>query len=656
MADKFNKESLNITEEKLTQFKQLFPEVFSEGKVDFERLKLTLGEHTAISNERYVLNWANKSDAFTAIQTPTTKTLYPAVKESVNFDTTQNVFIEGENLEVLKILQKSYFGKIKMIYIDPPYNTGNDNFIYPDKFAETKEEYLKKIKEKDEEGYLLKEGLFRKNSKENGQFHSNWLNMMYPRLFLAKNLLKDDGVIFVSIDDNEVHNLRLLMNEVFGEDNFKAIFPRVTKKGGKSSEATAKNHDYVLMYSKNNSFADIIGIAHNDDGYSNQDEFFEERGFYKLNQTLDYDSLGWVKSLDYPIEIGEHVYYAGGSKEKYEERHSGKHGRADWGWRWSKDLFEFGFSNGFVELKDSGSRPRIYTKTYQNVKIEKVGNKYEIINIDRSKPLSTLEFIENKYSNDNATKVIDGVIGKGIFEYTKPPELISQLAHLINEKDFFVLDFFAGSGTTAQAVMELNKEDGGKRKFICVQLPEKTEETSEAFRAGYKTISEISAERIRRAIKKIETETKADNTMFKAEGKLDLGFKFYKLKESNFKTWRSDMVSTKEDLATTINMFEDALKDGAKETNILCELLLKRGYDLNVPVETAEVDKTKIYIVNNGELVVCLEKLSDKVISKILEIKPQRCLMLDSLFDGKDSLKTNTVLQLQDAEIDLTVV
>jgi adenine specific DNA methylase Mod len=248
----FSKESLNITEEKLNKFKQLFPEVFSEGKVDFERLKLILGRNASISNERYVLNWADKSEAFTAIQTPTTKTLYPVLEESVKFNSTENIFIEGENLEVLKILQKSYFGKIKMIYIDPPYNTGNDNFIYPDKFSETKEEYLKKIKEKDEQGYLLKEGLFRKNSKENGQFHSNWLNMMYPRLFLAKNLLlKDDGVIFISIDDNEVHNLRLLMNEIFGEENFVAQIIW-QKKFSPQNDATyfSNMHDYILCYAK----------------------------------------------------------------------------------------------------------------------------------------------------------------------------------------------------------------------------------------------------------------------------------------------------------------------------------------------------------------------------------------------------------------------
>jgi adenine specific DNA methylase Mod len=208
-------ESLNISKEKIEQLKQLFPEVLSEDKIDFEKLKLTLGEDVTIANERYVLNWAGKSDAFKVLQTPTTATLAPDRGDSILFDSTDNIFIEGENLEVLKVLQKSYYGKIKMIYIDPPYNTGNDSFIYPDKFSETKEEYLKRIGEKDEEGYLMKEGLFRKNSKENGQYHSNWLSMMYPRLFLAKNLLRDDGVIFVSIDDNEVQNLKLIMNEIF---------------------------------------------------------------------------------------------------------------------------------------------------------------------------------------------------------------------------------------------------------------------------------------------------------------------------------------------------------------------------------------------------------------------------------------------------------
>ena len=216
--------SLNITEEKLGQLKEIMPEAFTENKIDWEKLKAALGDDIEFKNERYVLNWAGKSDAFRALQSPSTDTLVPCKEESVNFDTTGNIFIEGENLEVLKVLQKAYFGKIKMIYIDPPYNTGNDNFIYPDKFSESKEEYLSRIGDKDETGFMTREGLFRKNSKDSGHYHSNWLSMMYPRLFLARNLLRDDGVIFVSIDDNEVHNLRLLMNEVFGEENFVAQF------------------------------------------------------------------------------------------------------------------------------------------------------------------------------------------------------------------------------------------------------------------------------------------------------------------------------------------------------------------------------------------------------------------------------------------------
>jgi len=212
--------SLNITEEKLNQLREIIPQAFTENRIDWEKLKAALGEDIEFKNERYVLNWAGKSEAFRVLQTPTTATLTPDKDESVNFDTTDNIFIEGENLEVLKVLQKSYFGKIKMIYIDPPYNTGNDQFIYPDKFSESKADYLNRIGDKDEKGNTTREGLFRKNSKESGHYHSNWLSMMYPRLFLARNLLREDGVIFVSIDDNEVHNLRLLMNEVFGEENF----------------------------------------------------------------------------------------------------------------------------------------------------------------------------------------------------------------------------------------------------------------------------------------------------------------------------------------------------------------------------------------------------------------------------------------------------
>jgi adenine-specific DNA-methyltransferase len=251
--------SLNITEEKINQLKEILPEAFTENKIDWEKLKAALGDDIEFKNERYVLNWAGKSDAFRALQTPSTDTLVPCKDESVNFDATGNIFIEGENLEVLKVLQKSYFGKIKMIYIDPPYNTGNDTFIYPDRFSESKDEYLNRIGDKDETGLMTREGLFRKNSKDSGHYHSNWLSMMYPRLFLARNLLRDDGVIFVSIDDNEVHNLRLLMNEVFGEENFRNAI--VIKRGAKSVQMQfetvdklGSGYETVLMYTKNANF------------------------------------------------------------------------------------------------------------------------------------------------------------------------------------------------------------------------------------------------------------------------------------------------------------------------------------------------------------------------------------------------------------------
>jgi adenine-specific DNA-methyltransferase len=296
--------SLDVTEEKLKQLKEILPEAFTESKIDWEKLKAALGEDVEFRNERYVLNWAGKSDAFRVLQSPTTATLVPCKDGSVNFDETENVFIEGENLEVLKVLQKSYFGTIKMIYIDPPYNTGNDNFIYPDKFSETKDEYLGRIGDKDETGYMTREGLFRKNSKDSGHYHSNWLSMMYPRLFLARNLLRADGVIFVSIDDNEAHNLRLLMNDVFGEENFVGQVVWKNKYGaGAKTKGFIEVHEYILCYSKQ----EIIDIASKlSDGQiqeydKNKDEKYGFRGGF-VTQPLMTNSLGDRENLQYTIE------------------------------------------------------------------------------------------------------------------------------------------------------------------------------------------------------------------------------------------------------------------------------------------------------------------------------------------------------------------
>lgn len=293
--------SLTPEQEKLNALRQVLPEVFAEGKVDWEKLKATLGEDINFSNERYVLNWAGKSEAFKVLQTPTTKTLTPAKKESVNFEETEHVFIEGENLEVLKVLQKSYFGKVKMIYIDPPYNTGNDSFIYPDKFSETKADYEKRVGDKDEEGYMTKDGMFKKNSKENGQYHSNWLNMMMPRLYLAKNLLKQDGVIFVSIDDNEVHNLRLLMNEIFGEENFiEQLIWKCRAGGGADSKFFSNDHEYILCYSKSIDEVERFYIDYTSEQLK-KFKLTDGKGKYFIKTLEMPEALGDRPNLQYPI-------------------------------------------------------------------------------------------------------------------------------------------------------------------------------------------------------------------------------------------------------------------------------------------------------------------------------------------------------------------
>ncbi len=472
--------SLDIREQQLNRLKELFPEVVSDGKVDWEKLRLALGEDITIDNERYVLNWAGKSDAFRAIQTPTTATLKPKRDQSVDFDTTQNIFIEGENLEVLKVLQKSYYGKVKMIYIDPPYNTGNDSFIYPDKFSESKDEYLKRIGDKDEAGYLTKEGFFRKNSKENGQYHSNWLSMMYPRLFLARNLLRDDGVIFVSIDDNEVHNLRLMMNEIFGEENFIAELVWQSRKGGGSDKGTmVTDHEYVIGYiksSKNDALSRIQIQAEELDRADKQGTYRRGRELNKWgsNSRREDRPTMW---FPIPGPNGEDVYPI---------RNDGSEGC----WRWGKKKMAKIVNEGNVDYESR--------KDGTFIVYEKIRSKDP-----RFKPYRT--WLANVSTTADGSKQLKDIFeGQKLMDFPKPADLVEHLVSIgTTNDDDILLDFFAGSGTTAQAVMELNKEDGGNRKFILVQLPEKTDEDSEACKAGYKTIADICRERIRRAIKSL---------------------------------------------------------------------------------------------------------------------------------------------------------
>lgn len=355
------------------------------------------------------------------------------------YNTSFNFLLEGDNLHSLKLLEKTHKGKVDVIYIDPPYNTGNKDFIYNDEFV----------------------------GREDSFRHSTWLSFLSERLRIAHKLLSPDGLIFVSIDDNEQAQLKLLMDEIFSEDNFIICMPRITKKSGKTTSAYAKNHDYILVYTKREQ--DIFVMEeHVDEAFKYEDEYVRERGKYKLNQTLDYDSLSYSSSLDYPLEIEGEIFYPGSSKELWEERQKGNHRRADWAWRWSKKLFQFGYDNGFVVIKrKKDGSARIYTKTYLNAKIGKDSNGNFVIEYNkRVKATSSLEYIDNKYSNDNAKKDLF-LFGLGDkFDYSKPVELIKKLIKAYYKNDALILDFFAGSGTTAQAVLELNEEDGGSRRFI----------------------------------------------------------------------------------------------------------------------------------------------------------------------------------------------
>lgn len=355
------------------------------------------------------------------------------------YNTSFNFLLEGDNLHSLKLLEKTHKGKVDVIYIDPPYNTGNKDFIYNDEFV----------------------------GREDSFRHSTWLSFLSERLRIAHKLLSPDGLIFVSIDDNEQAQLKLLMDEIFSEDNFIICMPRITKKSGKTTSAYAKNHDYILVYTKREQ--DIFVMEeHVDEAFKYEDEYVRERGKYKLNQTLDYDSLSYSSSLDYPLEIEGEIFYPGSSKELWEERQKGNHRRADWAWRWSKKLFQFGYDNGFVVIKrKKDGSARIYTKTYLNAKIGKDSNGNFVIEYHkRVKATSSLEYIDNKYSNDNAKKDLS-LFGLGDkFDYSKPVELIKKLIKAYYKNDALILDFFAGSGTTAQAVLELNEEDGGSRRFI----------------------------------------------------------------------------------------------------------------------------------------------------------------------------------------------
>lgn len=617
-------------EERIKILQSLMPEVFDEGKIDWEKLKATLGEEVNFANERYVLNWAGKGDAFRVMQQPSSATLVPCREESVDFDQTENIFIEGENMEVLKVLQKSYFGKVKMIYIDPPYNTGNDSFIYPDKFSETKEEYQRRVGDKDEEGYMTREGMFRKNSKENGQYHSNWLCMMMPRLYLAKALLREDGVIFVSIDDNEVHNLRLLMNEIFGEENFVAsiVWQKRTSPDARYNLGAA--HDYVLVFGR-----DLESLKPT----LNKVALTAERANDYKNP--DNDPRGPWASVDITGQTGhatESQFYriTTPSGVEYEP----PVGRC---WALAKKTFEELCKDNRIWFGAEGdSRPR--KKVFLS----------EVDGVNAWTWWSNTEVGHNQ----EASKEIKDLLGSAnIFTNPKPTRLLKQMLCIATQQEDVILDFFAGSCTTAHAVMQLNKEDGGHRKFICVQLPELCDEKSEAFKAGYKTIAEIGKERIRRVGAKIRKEVEDEQA--KQKEKLpfgeeptikmpDLGFKVFKLSESNFKQWRKVKGSENEEWKLQIEDSLHPMAEIATKNNMVYELLLRSGKSLNSTIE----HRNGFYAINGKELILMLETATQELVDAIRAEHPQKVITLDSLFEGNDQLKTNTALQMRDAGVE----
>jgi adenine-specific DNA-methyltransferase len=403
-----------------------------------------------------------------------------------------NMIIEGDNLIVLKALLPQFAGRINAIYIDPPYNTGNEGWIFNDKVNSP----------------LIKDWIGKEVSKDDLTRHDKWLCMMVPRLKLLFQLLSESGVIFISIDDNELSNLISFCNEIFGEENLIGILPRITKKAGKTSDNISKNTDYIVIYKRVGNL-EFEKIEIDDEGYKHSDEYEEERGKYKLSQTLDYSSIQYSASLDYEIELEGEIFRPGNSTKEEMEGRIIRNPKSDWCWRWSKPLFEFGLEKGFIVIKESRSGKRIYTKTYSNATIENTGSGYQIKLIERKKNATTLEFIDNQYSNDNSRKEIEKIFGYKAFDYSKPSVLIKKIMELASDKNSIILDSYAGSGSTMHAVMQLNKEDGGNRKCIMVQMPENSEAELDK-----NICKDITRERVKRAIDKFN---------------LDSGFKYYRL-------------------------------------------------------------------------------------------------------------------------------
>ena len=610
--DKMDGMTMNIGQANVEKLKEIFPEVFADGKVDFDKLQGLLGNYIASDNEKYSFTWKGKTDSLRLAQKRSTGTLRPSMADSKNWDTTQNLYLEGDNLEVLKLLQSSYLNSVKMIYIDPPYNTGHD-FVYNDGFADPIAQY------KEVTGQAT-----RSNPETAGRYHTNWLNMMYPRLKLARNLLTDDGVIFISIDDNEQANLKKLCDEIFGEDNFVANLIW-EKKYSPANDAQwfSDNHDFILVYAKNKNNWHPQLLPRSDaqnDRYTNRDN--DPRGVWK---PADMTVKTYSANYDYPITTpsGKIVYPAKGRC-----------------WNTSKENFEQLVKDNRIWFGENGDNVPAVKKFLTEVKNGVV-------------PLTIWGYEDvghNQEGRQELKKIFDD---KGYFDGPKPVRLLSRILRVANlGQDSIILDFFSGSATTAHAVMQLNAEDGGNRKFICVQLPEKTDEQSEAYKAGYTNICEIGKERIRRAGEKI----KQDNKDKQGIENLDIGFKVFKLDSSNLVKWDNTPTTDVEEVKKRVQQSLFYLVEGREDIDLVYEVMLKRGLPLTSTVEECVFDGVKAFFVNSpsDKMLICLDPVTISAVEKMAESTAEVCIFADRCFADANILSnTDEILKKKDKKVEM---
>lgn len=605
-------DSGNLAEAQVARLRKMFPEAVVEGKIDFEKLRITLGAAAEPGPGRFLFTWAGKDDAISLLQTPTRGTLVPCPEESINFESTGNVFIEGENLEVLKLLFKPYFGRVKMIYIDPPYNTGQD-FVYPDNYADPLKRYLEVTGQVDAEGNLLTS-----NPETSGRYHSAWLSMMYPRLFLARQLLRDDGLIFVSIDDHEIHHLRMIMNEVFGEENFVAelVWQKVYGGGAKVKHVVGL-HEYILVFAREKSSVGFISLPQDPAIlrlYKFKDEKYDTRGPY-YTQPLATTSMDERKNLRFPIEHdGEEIW-----PEKQ--------------WQWSPERVKRAKANNeLVFRKDKAGKWSVRYKQYLR----------DEDGVERgTKPFSVLE---GPYTQEGSDEVAELFGDNKIFPFPKPIELVEHfLKYVWQDTNAIVLDFFAGAGTTGHAVFKLNRKDSGNRKFILVQIQEPTGNSE------FPTISGIGKERIRRVLRKLEKEGQPALGVDGSPPIEDLGFKVFKLAPPNIQQWSADEESDPEAYAQKLSLFNDPLIAGWKPENVIWEISLREGFSLNTRFASKDLPNgNKVYEVNDPDtgqkFLICLDQQIHADFAKYCELAPDTLLICrDVALD--DSAAANLALQ-----------